>query len=195
MIACQVAALFAFGAYRGMWRYFGLMDAVIVAKSVAVGTLTVAVCMTALNGGLRVPGAVYIIYAALLMLMLTASRASFRLMSEFVSRTASGRRAVIFAAGPDEQLLVHRIARNSRDQRRVLGFFEVTVEGARVSVHGYPLMGDYEALLQLIAAGLTDDVIACVQNIEPGLLAELEQHCRVHGSIWFALRMHWSPPP
>ena len=59
-------------------------------------------------------------------------------------------------------------------------FFEDSGTGARTSVDGYPILGDYGDLLDLIAAGRTDDVIACVQNIEEGRLDELVEHCSVH---------------
>ena len=32
-------ALFAVGIYRGVWRYFGLMDTVVIAKGVFLGTV------------------------------------------------------------------------------------------------------------------------------------------------------------
>jgi UDP-GlcNAc:undecaprenyl-phosphate GlcNAc-1-phosphate transferase len=180
VIAGQIPVLLALGAYRGMWRHFGLMDAVVFAKSVALGTLASVAMIAGLNNGLPMPGAVFVIYAALLMLLLTGSRASFRLITEFISRRASGRRVVIYASLQDEQLAVHRLATSGSEPRRVLGFFEDSSEGARTSVEGYPILGDYGDLLDLIAAGRTDDVIACVQNIEEGRLDELVEHCSVH---------------
>src|SRR5262249_32497518 len=38
IVAVQMASLFAVGAYRGFWRFFGLMDAVTFAKGVALGS-------------------------------------------------------------------------------------------------------------------------------------------------------------
>ena len=181
-IACQIAAQFLCGAYRGMWRYFGLMDAVVFARSVTVGTLALTFLVVILNGELPVPEAVFVIYATLLLVLLLASRASFRLMSEFVSRLNQGPRTVLLAVEPDEQYLLHRIAARDRGEpRRLVGFFEVEVGSARGSVFGYPHLGDYGDLLRLVSAGLTDEVIVSVTRIEAAQLAELEQHCRVHG--------------
>ncbi len=180
VIAGQIPVLLALGAYRGMWRHFGLMDAVVFGKSVALGTLASVALVVWLNDGLPMPGAVFVIYAALLLLLLTGSRASFRLMTEFISRRASGRRVVIYASSQDEQFAVHRLATSGDEPRRVLGFFEDSHTGVRTSVEGYPILGDYGDLLDLIAAGRTDDVIACVQNIEEGRLDELMEHCSVH---------------
>ena len=38
VVGLQMVALFVVGAYRGVWRYFGLMDAVVLARGVALGT-------------------------------------------------------------------------------------------------------------------------------------------------------------
>ena len=180
VIAGQIPVLLALGAYRGMWRHFGLMDAVVFGKSVALGTLASVALVVWLNDGLPMPGAVFVIYAALLLLLLTGSRASFRLMTEFISRRASGRRVVIYASSQDEQFAVHRLATSGDEPRRVLGFFEDSHAGVRTSVEGYPILGDYGDLLDLIAAARTDEVIACVRNIEEGRLDELTEHCSVH---------------
>ena len=180
VIGGQLTVLFALGAYRGMWRYFGLMDAVVFGKSVALGTVASVAMIVGLNNGLPMPGAVFVIYAALLMLLVTGSRASFRLFTEFIGRRASGRRVVIYASGQDEQFAVHRLATSGDESCRVLGFFEDSGKGTRTSIYGYPILGDYGDLLDLIAAGRTDDVIACVQNIEEGRLDELVEHCSVH---------------
>ena len=179
VIAIQIPVLFALGAYRGMWRYFGLMDAVGFGKGIALGLPLIVLVIAELNGGtLPVPTAVFVIYGMLLLLLLTGSRASFRLMTEFVKRRGSGRRVVIYATSHDEHVALHRLTTSSRQPIRVVGLFEDSAGSARTSVEGYPVLGDYGDLLDLIAAGLTDDVVACVPDGER--LDELIEHCSVH---------------
>ena len=55
MIACQILVLLALGAYRGMWRYFGLMDAVVFVQGALLGPLTGAAVIVVLHNGLPVP--------------------------------------------------------------------------------------------------------------------------------------------
>ena len=92
-LAVQLSRCSSFGAYRGVWRFFGMMDGVVIGKAVvarhvrAVGSWSTV--------GLRLSGlarAVFVIYAALMMLLATGSRASFRLMSEFIRRRRQGQR-------------------------------------------------------------------------------------------------------
>ena len=168
MIACQIPVLLALGAYRGMWRYFGMMDAVVFGKSVALGTLASPAAVVLLNDGLPMPPAVFVIHAALLLLLLTGSRASFRLMTEFISRRAVGRRVVIYAMGGDEQFVVHRLATGEPNARRVLGFFEDRRERGPGTIEGYPISGDYDELLEFVAAGMTDNLIGLRTEHRPG---------------------------
>src|SRR3954453_3718883 len=43
LISAQLMALFVVGGYRGTWRYFGMMDAVVFGKGVALGTIAAQV--------------------------------------------------------------------------------------------------------------------------------------------------------
>ena len=178
VIAIQIPVLFALGAYRGMWRYFGLMDAVAFGKGVALGLPAIVLMIAELNGHLPVPTAVFVIYGLVLLLLLTGSRASFRLMTEFVNRRGAGRRVAIYATSHDEHVALHRLTTGGPEPIRVVGLFEDAGGGARTSVEGYPILGDYGDLLDLIAAGLTDDVVAVVPDGER--LDELIEHCSVH---------------
>ena len=49
VIAAQLIALFIIGAYRGVWHLFGLIDTVVFAKAVFLGTATAAVGVLLLN--------------------------------------------------------------------------------------------------------------------------------------------------
>jgi UDP-GlcNAc:undecaprenyl-phosphate GlcNAc-1-phosphate transferase len=100
VIGVQMVALFAVGAYRGIWRYFGLMDGVVFGKGVLFGTLSSVTLIVYIYRFENYSRGVFIIYGTLLLLLLAGSRASFRLISEFAHRRRDGgRRLVIYGAG------------------------------------------------------------------------------------------------
>ena len=121
--------------------------------------------------------AAFIIYAALLMLLLTGSRASFRLMGEFVARRAAGPRVVVYTGGIGQQLVVRGVMATLSSPSRLLGFIYDGPERTRGSIQGYPVLGGYAELLTLISAGSTDEVLVCVPDLDAGRLEELKQHC------------------
>src|SRR3989442_1290278 len=86
VIAAQLLALFVVGGYRGTWRHFGMMDAVVFAKGVVLGTVAAQMAILYLSRFESYSRAVFVIDAALLLLLLSSSRASFRLVAEFILR-------------------------------------------------------------------------------------------------------------
>ena len=192
IIACQIPVLLILDAYRGMWRYFGLMDAVVFGKSIALGTGAGATVVALLNGALPVPPAVYVIHAALLFIVMTGSRASFLLLTEFFRRrSAIHLRAVVFESDAEE-MATHRLALHSGDYR-VLGFFFDSPDQGPRSVVGYPRLGDYGTLLSFIAKGLTDVVIVSAHRLDEERLEELAGHCGVNGVALVTLRYALEP--
>ncbi len=110
VLAVQLVALFVVGCYRGSWRHFGMMDAVVAAKGVVSGTVGIELVLLYLFRFESYSRGVFIIYAAILMLLLTGSRASFRLMSEFVRRRRdTGQRLLIYGAGEAGSIAVREL--------------------------------------------------------------------------------------
>jgi UDP-GlcNAc:undecaprenyl-phosphate GlcNAc-1-phosphate transferase len=191
MIAIQISVLLTLGAYRGMWRYFGMMDAVVFGKSIVLGTLAGAATVALLNGTLPVPPAVYVIHAALLVIVMSGSRASFLLMTEFFRRrSAKHLKAVVFETDASG-MATHRLALHSADYR-VLGFFFDADRGP-TSFEGYPRLGDYNTLLAFVARGLADVVIISAHQLDDDRLDELAAHCGVNGVALVTLRYAMEP--
>jgi UDP-GlcNAc:undecaprenyl-phosphate GlcNAc-1-phosphate transferase len=177
VLGVQLVSLFVVGGYRGVWQYFGLMDGVTFAKGVALGTLV--------NVGLLVYAyrfqsysrGVFVIYAALLMLMLAGSRASFRLISEFAQRrNQRGLRVVIYGAGDIAASAVRDILVRRHGGYRLLGFIVEDPTLERAQMQGYPVLGSYQALRTLIDEG-TVDLVVITQLIDVERLDELRELC------------------
>ena len=94
VIVAQLIAMFVVGGYRGTWRYFGMMDAVTFAKGVVLGTVAAQIVILYLYRFESYSRAVFVIDAALLMLLLSGSRASFRLVARVHSPPDLGRAAL-----------------------------------------------------------------------------------------------------
>ena len=71
VIAAQLLALFIVGGYRGTWRHFGMMDAVVFAKGVLLGTVASQIAILYIYRFESYSRAVFVIDAALLMLLLS----------------------------------------------------------------------------------------------------------------------------
>jgi UDP-GlcNAc:undecaprenyl-phosphate/decaprenyl-phosphate GlcNAc-1-phosphate transferase len=181
VVGLQIPALFAVGTYRGVWRYFGLMDGVVIAKGVFWGLLAI---VGVIGFAYRFQGysrGVFVIYAAILLIALSGSRASFRLISEFVQRRRSGERLIVYGAGDGGALALRELLSGGRTAYRVLGFVDDHPAKQRTRVQGYPVLGGYEALAVLAAERAVDAIVVSAREIGPERLRQLEELCTANG--------------
>jgi UDP-GlcNAc:undecaprenyl-phosphate/decaprenyl-phosphate GlcNAc-1-phosphate transferase len=181
VVAVQVSVLFLAGAYRGTWRHFGLMDGVTFAKAVLVGTVAVIAALVVLYRFEAYSRGVFAIYAALLMLALMGSRASFRLMAEFARRRRQGSRLVIYGAGQGGAVLIRELLSDEHRDSRLLGCIDDDPAKQRLRLHGFPVLGGYETLEVLARERAIDAVIVSARDIPGARLQELEALCAANG--------------
>jgi UDP-GlcNAc:undecaprenyl-phosphate GlcNAc-1-phosphate transferase len=178
VLATQLIALFAVGGYRGMWRYFGMMDAVVFGKGVLFGTLGAQVVILYVYRFESYSRSVFIIYAALLFLLLAGTRASFRLVGEFVARrSAVGQRCVVYGTG-GASLTTIREAFPATVALKIAGFIDDDPLHRNSRVGGYPVMGDFGVLLQMIEKEEVDCVVLNTTLIDVDGLQALEEAAR-----------------
>lgn len=189
VLGTQMIALFAVGAYRGMWRYFSLSDGVMFVKGVFVGVLTSQAVLLYLYRFRDYSLGVFVIYGMLLLLLLVGSRASFRALSEFVQRQrTAGRRIAIYGAGDSGSMAVRRLLHDSRNAYRIIGFIDDDAQKWNVRVHGFRILGGYEYLVDLIMGGRVDAVVIAHESLSTSGLGPL---CERYGVILYRLRLDW----
>ena len=189
VLGSQLVAFFVVGVYRGVWHYFGLLDGVVIAKGVVVGTAAAQLAILYIYSYASYSRTVFLIYAVLVLMLAIVSRASFRLIGEFMQRQrSSGRRAVIYGAAENAQIALREL--NSRDATafRILGIIDDDPKIARMRVQGYSVLGDYSALKLLISTGSIDAVILTRYLLDVTRLAELKELCEAHDVAM--LRLH-----
>jgi UDP-GlcNAc:undecaprenyl-phosphate GlcNAc-1-phosphate transferase len=179
-LAIQMVALFVFGAYRGAWRYFGLMDGVAFAKAVSSGTVALIVTLVYLYRFENYSRAVFVIYAALLVLLLCGSRASFRLIGEYARRRRPGMRLVIYGGGEAGVLVLRELLGHPVEQFRMIGFIDDDPASRWLRLHGYPVLGGEGKLIELINDAKVDVVVIGSLNFDPDRRKRLEHACRLN---------------
>jgi UDP-GlcNAc:undecaprenyl-phosphate GlcNAc-1-phosphate transferase len=177
IVAVQMIAFFIVGVYRGLWRHFGMPDTLVIARGVLFGT---AGAVVVIFGGYRFfaySRAVFAIYAVLLLMAVTLSRASLRLVDEFMQRQRrTGRRVVIYGAGDAAGLVVREVIASGPGSR-IAGFIDDDPRKAGVRVMGYPVLGGYSALTVLLKANSIDTVVISTRSLTPERLHNLEVIC------------------
>ncbi|HEY7291169.1 MAG TPA: hypothetical protein VH583_15135 [Vicinamibacterales bacterium] len=176
VIASQLLALFAVGGYRGTWRFFGMMDAIVFAKGVALGTVAAELFILYVYRFESYSRSVFVIDAVLLLLLLSATRASFRLVSEFVTRQrADGQRCVIYGTNGASLGTIREAFGDGG--LKILGFVDDNPMHLHTRVGGYSVIGGYPALIDLVGTGDVDCVILNTPLVDVERLQKLERLC------------------
>jgi UDP-GlcNAc:undecaprenyl-phosphate GlcNAc-1-phosphate transferase len=180
IVASQMVAFFVVGVYRGVWRHFGMMDTLVVARGVFLGAASALLVILGAFRFFAYSRTVFAIYAVLLLIAVTLSRASFRLVGEFMQRQRqSGHRVVIYGAGDAAGLVIREIVGGAGDVR-ISGFIDDDPRKAGIRVMGYPVLGGYSALTVLIKAASIDTVVISARTLTPERLNNLMVLCSGH---------------
>jgi UDP-GlcNAc:undecaprenyl-phosphate GlcNAc-1-phosphate transferase len=178
VVACQMIAFFAVGIYRGVWRHFGMVDTLNVAKGVFLGTVSAQIVILYVYLFFSYSRTVFAIYGMLILTTVTVSRASFRLVSEFVRRQRrSGRRVIIYGAGDGGTLVLRELLARDADNVRIVGFIDDDRRKAGIRVQGYPVLGGFAALTVLLDSRSIDSVVVSARSVPPERLNNLEVLC------------------
>jgi UDP-GlcNAc:undecaprenyl-phosphate GlcNAc-1-phosphate transferase len=193
ILASQMVAFFVVGVYRGVWRHFGMMDSLVIARGVLLGTVGAQLFILYVYHYFAYSRTVFAIYGILLLMAATLARASFRIVSEVAQRQRqSGRRVVIYGAGDAGGLVIREVLTGEGDVR-ILGFIDDDPRKAGIRVMGYPVLGGYSALGVLVKAASVDAVVVSARTMSPERLNNLEVLCSGHGVHLARLRVGLEP--
>jgi UDP-GlcNAc:undecaprenyl-phosphate GlcNAc-1-phosphate transferase len=189
VLSAQLIAFFVVGIYRGAWRHFGMLDSLNVAKGVFLGTVSSLLFILFVYHFFAFSRTVFAIYAVLVLIAITLSRASFRLVGEFVQRQRrSGTRVVIYGAGDGGGLVISELLREDRENR-LIGFIDDDPRKAGIRVMGYSVLGGYSALTVLVNSSSVDSVVVSARTMTPERLNNLTTLCSESGVKLSRLRI------
>ena len=189
LLAAQMIAFFAVGVYRGAWRHFGMMDTIGIAKGVFFGTIGAQLFILYVYHYFAYSRTVFAIYAVLVLIAVTLSRASFRLIGEFVQRQKrSGTRVVIYGAGDGGGLVIRELL-NQSAENRLVGFIDDDPRKAGIRVMGYPVLGGYSALTVLINSSSVESIVISARTMPHERLHNLSALCADRGVKLSRLRV------
>ena len=126
------------------------------------------------------------------MLLLSGSRASFRLVGEFAHRRrAAGQRCIIYGTSGAS---VATIREAFNDQPlKIVGFVDDDPMQANARVAGYSVVGDFGRLLALIDTGEVDCVVVNTRVADVERLQKLEASCRAHEVDLVKIQLNLKP--
>jgi UDP-GlcNAc:undecaprenyl-phosphate GlcNAc-1-phosphate transferase len=182
VMALQLAGLAASGVYRGVWRYTSLPDLVRIVRGVTWGTVASVVYLVFVTRFRGLSRAVFVLDWLLLIVLLAASRLSFRLLDEVLRGARPGARPVlIYGAGDGGELALRELRNNSDLGREAVGFLDDDRNKVRTRIHGVPVLGGLDGLEDILETQGVQEVVVATRKISGERLRRLRDTCSAHG--------------
>ena len=153
LLACQTFSFYIMGVYRGVWESTGVKDLIGYVKAVTVGTVMPMLILLFIYRFESFSRAVFVIYWGVMLLLVSLSRLSFRLLDEGVRiPSRKGDRALIYGAGIGGQFALKEIQSNPDLGLQLVGFLDDNPRLRGRKIKGYPVFGGGESLGEIVRA-------------------------------------------
>jgi FlaA1/EpsC-like NDP-sugar epimerase len=147
VVPVQALVFFAFGLYRGMWRFASLTDLKQITIAVAVSAAVLSTLLYMTQPQLLVPRSALILDPIVLLLAMCGSRLGYRYLREHrLSDVLSGIRkpVLVLGAGEAAEKLIDELARSQ--EWRIVGLLDDDPVKQGRDIHGLRVLGPLEAL-------------------------------------------------
>lgn len=168
VMASQIFCFYVMGVYRGVWEATGLSDLIDYIKAITAGTVMAMLILLFIYRFESFSRAVFIIYWILMLLLVSLSRLSFRLVDEGVKKgRQKGKPVLIYGAGAGGRMVAKEIENNPSLGLVIRGFVDDNPRKLRKKIMGYTVLGGREDLEKIVRkAGIQEIIISFKSNAE-----------------------------
>ncbi len=178
LIACQVLCFYLLGIYRGVWASTGLSDLIGYIKAVTLGTIIPMLILLFIYRFQSFSRAVFVIYWVCILILVSLSRLSFRLLDEGIRKgNRKGRRTLIYGAGAGGQMAAREIEINQGLGLALVGFMDDNRGVQRRRIRGYPVLGGLKDLEEIIKRNNIEEVIISFKENGEEMKKEIRRLC------------------
>lgn len=181
VILIQGSVFWAFGLYRGVWRFASLPDLVRILQAVLVGTLLIVTALFVVNRMALVPRSVPVLFIGLEVLLLAGPRLLYRWLKDRRLDLSGGQRVLIVGAGRAGEMLARDLLRDPRHTYVPAGFVDDTPRRQGGEVHGLPILGPTARLETIVERQGIDVLMLAVPGATPGEMRRLVDLCERTG--------------
>ncbi|MEW6664802.1 MAG: glycosyl transferase [Thermodesulfobacteriota bacterium] len=183
MVACQIFCFYIVGVYRGVWESTGLSDLIDYIKGVTAATILAMLILLFTYRFESFSRAVFVIYWILMLVLVSLSRLSFRLVDEGIKKNRQkGKPTLVYGAGVGGQMVVKEIENNPTLELVLVGFIDDNPRKYKRRIMGYPVLGGGDDLERVIRKNAVQEIIISFRENGEQKRAELMDRCRKMGA-------------
>ena len=182
MIAAQTLCFYLLGVYRGIWERTSLRDLIVYMKAITAGTVLPMLIFLFVYRFESFSRAVFVIYWGLMLIFVSLSRLSFRILDEGIRKELpGGKPALIYGAGVGGQLTLKELESNRRLGLAMVGFIDDNPLIHRRMIKGYPVLGGLHDLEHVLELHRIQEIIVSFRAHGAERKTELEALCLTRG--------------
>ena len=166
VVPIQLAAFVVLGLYRILWRYVSVVDMLVIARCVSVGTAVAGIVVLVLQHDLGQSRAVFLIDFILLTLLLAGSRMFFASLRQWFNMRgrATGRRVLIVGANETGVMALRLLLRSAEPVYQPAGFLDDDPGKHRRRIGGVPVVGRVADLAALARRERAEVVVLALED-------------------------------
>jgi len=185
ILVIKLSCFMSCGLYRGMWRYLGLRDLIMVFRAVTLGSLLSSIALLYLWRFEGYSRAALFIDWMLCFLGVAGSRIAERLLDEWIWAAREGEIPVlIIGAGDGGERVLRYLHYDQRSGRRAVAFLDDDVKKFGSLIHGVPIIGTRAQLAHALSDYGVREVLIAIADPPGDLLQHVQQCCAPHGVTW-----------
>lgn len=176
ILITYILCFIAFGIYRSLWKYIGVVEIVRLSIADALATITIMVLTFFYNQNMDYISIELVAgcFSALLMFSL---RALYRLFRRYTSRSSdSAKVAIIIGAGDAGNILLKEINQNQKLKYKVVGFVDDYKK--KYMIEGLPILGTCLDLKEIKEKYHVEVALIAMRNVSKKQLRDIVDLCQ-----------------
>lgn len=176
IVFIQSLAFILCGLYRGIWRYASIPDLIRIVKAVILGT-TLSILLLEVKE-IHVPFKAYIIYALLLLVILSGTRLLFRWLRDSRTYFAAGKRILIVGAGNAGEGIIRDLYRSQTVHKFLpIGIVDDDTTRLGSEVRGVRVLGACSDIPSIVAKYKIELILIAIPSATSKRMREVVQYC------------------
>ncbi|MBK5965857.1 polysaccharide biosynthesis protein [Thiocystis minor] len=171
----------AFGLYRGVWRFASMDDLARIAQAVLVGTTLLLFLLFAFNRMAYIPRSLPALFVIFQLMLLAGPRLLYRWLKDRRLDFSGGQRVLIVGAGRAGEMLVRDLLRDRHSGYVPVAFVDDKPHRQGGVVHGVPIRGATQDIPRLVETFGIDVVLLAIPSASTGEMRRLVELCERAG--------------
>jgi len=191
ILPVKMACFYAFGLYRGMWRYTGIQDLIRLVKATLLASAVISLSILATTRFEGWSRGVVAIDWMFTLIFVGGSRLAIRLRyankqktwrDAFFRTSSETKNILIIGAGDAGEKLLREIQDNPNLNYRVIGFLDDNPTKFKRSVHGVTVLGPVDSLEDIVAKYGSCEAVIAIPTATGAQMRRIVDVC-THGGI------------